>query len=421
MAPIKSLIAPLVCLLLLAACEKKDVSTPNSTPSAEVPAKPTSGEAVGDATSFIGASNALAMDLFDEVRKKKGNLLFSPASISVAFSMTYAGANGETAAEMRKVLHLPEGDAIHDSAGKVLRGWNAEAGHTLRSVNRLFGAKEYTFVPAFLARTRDSYAAPLEPVDFAASPDAARKHINQWVMEQTQDRIDELLPGASINDRTKLVLVNAIYFLGQWAHGFDASRTSQQPFIGESGQTMVPMMSQTATHGYLEVEGAQILELAYEGSPLVMTVMLPKDPAGLDAIEKRFSTQFGEWVAALKKQEVSVLLPRFEMKGARIPLVENLKALGMNLAFDPAKADFTNMSKPANAASELYISDAFHEAFVKVDEKGTEAAAATAVVMAPRGAAPVVTTFRADRPFLFTIRDAETGAILFVGRVANPS
>lgn len=416
-----SAIAPLVCLLLLAACEKKDVSTPNSTPSGEVPAKPSSSQLPADASSFIGASNALAMDLFHEVRKEKGNLLFSPASISVAFSMTYAGAKGETAAEMRKVLHLPEGDAVHDSAGQVLKGWNAEAGHTLRSVNRLFGAKEYTFLPGFLARTRDSYAAPLEPVDFAASAEAARKHINQWVMDQTQDRIDELLPAASIDDQTKLVLVNAIYFLGQWAHGFDSSRTSQQPFAGESGESMVPMMSQTATHRYLEVDGAQILELAYEDSPLAMTVVLPKDPSGLDAIEKRFGTEFSEWASALKKREVSVLLPRFELKDARIPLVENLKALGMQLPFDAAKADFTNMSKPANAASELYISDAFHEAFVKVDEKGTEAAAATAVVMAPRGAAPVVTVFRADHPFLFTIRDVETGAILFVGRVANPS
>jgi len=419
-------------------CGGASSATPSETPSAEpianqpitadeAPATAIRPPTAEEATTFAASSNALGFDLYREVRGEDGNLAFSPASISLAFAMTYAGAHGDTAAEMQRVLRLPDdADALHDSASRLLAAWNdAERdAYELRIVNRLFGEESYTFEEPFLALTRERYGAPLESVDFANAFEAQRAHINSWVSTQTEERIEDLLPEGSLDDLTRLVLVNAVYFQGDWVHAFDPEATRDEPFhIGGGAGVDVPLMRQTHGHRYAEVDDVQILEMPYQGEELAMTIVLPRERDGLDAVEGALDqAQLDRWLTALAPRSTEVILPRFRLDDARLPLKDTLEGLGMALAFDRTRADFTAMAAPPNPADELYIFDCFHEAFVEVDEEGTEAAAATAVVMASRGAAAPQTpsTFRADHPFLFMIRDLESGTILFLGRVNDP-
>ncbi len=377
--------------------------------------------------TFVAASNALAIDLYQANRKQSGNIVFSPASISVAFAMTYGGAAGETAAEMQRVLHLPAGSAAHRAAGTLLSSWNAKsAAHELRIVNRLFGQQGYGFRESFLDLVSTQYGAPLETLDFGAVPNKQRVHINEWVAKQTNDRIKELLPTGSIDSNTRLVLTNAIYFLGKWAHGFNATHTRADWFKTAAGsKESVRMMRQLKSFRYAKAEDLQILEMPYEGSNFAMTFFLPKQNDGLGALEDRFDVEhLQRWTEKLRKQKIWVHLPRFEIKEARLPLKKLLVSLGMKQAFDRSLANFGAMANPTSAEEQLYIDNAFHQAFVRVDEAGTEAAAATAVVvrrkgMAMPGEGPPV--FKADHPFLFVIRDTKNGALLFVGRVVDPS
>jgi serpin B len=220
------------------------------------------------------------------------------------------------------------------------------------------------------------------------------------------------------------VLVNAVYFQGDWVHAFDAEATRDEPFyVGGVTAANVPLMHQTQTHRYAELDDVQVLEMPYQGDELAMTIVLPRDRDGLGALEEGLDrADVDRWVDALAPHRTQVVFPRFRLDDARIPLKSTLQTLGMQLAFDQAHADFSGMATPRNTEDELYITDCFHEAFVEVDEEGTEAAAATAVVMGTRGAAAVMEppTFRADHPFLFLIRDLESGTILFVGRVVDP-
>jgi serpin B len=290
-------------------------------------------------------------------------------------------------------------------------------------VNRLFGEETYAFEAPFLALTRDRYAAPLESVDFAGAAEAQRTHINSWVATETQDLIRDLLPQGSLDELTRLVLVNAVYFKGDWVQAFDTEATRPEPFhVGGTTAARVPMMRQTNAHRYAEIDGVQVVEMPYQGDELAMTIVLPRERNGLGALEASFDqAAVDRWVGALTPTRVEVVLPRFRLDDARIPLKDTLASLGMTRAFDRATADFSGMANPANYEDELYISDCFHEAFVEVDEEGTEAAAATAVVMGSRGGAPQPpAAFRADHPFLFMIRDLESGTILFLGRVNDP-
>lgn len=376
-------------------------------------------------SAFASASNAFALDLYAEARQQEGNLAFSPASIALALQMTWAGAHGATADEMRQVLRIeapPEGQ--HEAAGRILAKWNDPARETyvLRVVNRLFGQQDYDFAPDFLALTGARYGAPLEPVNFRGGADAARTRINGWVAQQTNARIDELLPAGSVDPQTRLVLVNAAYFLGAWKHGFSADVTRDVWFYGSSGRSAVRMMNQMQRHEYARVDGVQVLQMRYRGDELAMMLVLPDARDGLGALEASLDdARLERWVTALRELRVSVYLPRFEIANARLPLTETLPEMGMPLAFDSHRADFSGMVAAENRTPGLYLSDVFHEAFVKVDEEGTEAAAATAAVMRERslGASrPVV--FRADHPFLFFIRDVSSGTILFMGRVEAP-
>jgi serpin B len=377
-------------------------------------------------SALATAGNAFGLDLYRRVSSGPGNLVFSPMSISLAFAMTYAGARGDTAGEMRRVLRVgADDDVLHASAGQLLAVWNdsERQAFELRVVNRLFGERAYVFERDFVDLLRDTYRAPLEAVDFRTDAEAQRRRINGWVAEQTRDRIEDLLPRGSLDALTRLVLVNAVYFLGQWEHAFERSATADAPFhLLEGGARTVPMMQQVRFHRYAEVGGVQVLEMPYRGDDLAMTVVLPRAKKGLRSLEKGLTAaRVSRWIGALDERRVRVILPRFQIHDSRIDLGEVLPAMGMRLAFDAEHADFSGMARPANPDEELHISDAYHEAFVKVDEEGTEAAAATAVVMGARGGPPPAPPeFRADRPFLFMIRDVASGAILFMGRVVDP-
>jgi len=376
------------------------------------------------------SSNAFAFDLYAQARAGGGNLAFSPLSLWTALTMTWAGARGETAAQMARVLHLERSvDHVLDPAGRLLAGYQAPGQPvTLRVANRLFGEKAFAFDPDYLARTRAAFGAPLEAIDFRTAPEAARQHINAWVAEQTADRIKDLVAPGGVNADTRLVLTNAIYFLGDWLAPFTREATRPAPFHLTAAQSKdVPTMHQTARFRFAATDGVKVLELPYQGGDLAMTLVLPDAIDGLGAVEARLApAAFAGWLAALDATEVLVSLPRLEINppGA-LSVGPMLGALGMPLAFDQARADFTGIANPVAAADRLHLDEVFHKAFVKVDEKGTEAAAATAVVMmrpliARRPGTPPA-EFTADHPFLFVLRDLRSGMILFLGRVSDPA
>jgi serpin B len=376
------------------------------------------------------SSNAFAADLWGRVRGTQGNLAVSPASITLALAMTWGGARGRTADDMKQVLHFEgSADEVMASAGRLLQAWNTSSGAALlRVANRLFGAQRYTFEKPYLEKIQAAFGAPLEPVDFDNDIEATRKSINDWVARQTEDRIQGLLPARSLQPRlTRLVLVNAIYFKASWAKPFSEDQTVSEPFIVTAAMKKeVPLMHRTGDYGYAEQDGVKVLEMPYQGGDLSMVVVLPDAVDGLEAVERQLtSAQLDDWITALHKENVKVVLPRFEVSpAASLELGETLAAMGMARAFNPEEADFTGMANPPNSSERLHISKVFHKAFVKLDEKGTEAAAATAVVMAMRTALRQPREpkdFRADHPFLFFLRDTTSGMILFMGRVSDPT
>jgi serpin B len=369
--------------------------------------------------------NAFGLALFARIRRAPGNLAFSPASIWTALAMPFAGARGETAEQMARTLddHRTSREIVPAAGVVVSRINEPRPGTTIRLASRLFGAQGYPFQPAYLRLTRETFGAPLEPVDFGAA-EAARARINGWVAEQTEDRIKDLLPEGSVDSLTRLVLVNAIYFLGKWAAPFEATGTRPAPFhASPTDVRQVPTMAQTLHCRFADVAGVKLAELPYRNNDLAMLLVLPAEVDGLAALEARLSPAvLADWVGALSEARVRVRLPKFEIAPEGFSLGAALKALGMPLAFDPARADFTGIAEPTSSTERLFLSDVFHKAFVKVDEEGTEAAAATAIVakavsMDPRPEAD----FNADHPFLFFLRDTNTGMVLFMGRVSDPA
>ena len=363
------------------------------------------------------ASNAFGFDLYQRLRKEEGNLAFSPMSLSLALSMTYAGAEKETETQMQQALHLP---------ADVHEGWKAQLASLAESkdvqlevVNRLYGEKSYDFVPSFLELNARAYGAPLEKVDFITGSEKARKAINTWVGDKTHDLIEELIPAGGVDATTRLALINALYFKGRWATPFNENVTANATFNAPSGAVEVPMMAQTETMGFAEVNGTKIAELAYDGGRFATVFVLPSEAEGLAGVEAKLdAAMLTRWTDALKKQRIDLKLPRFDLEPKEaLALKPVLIDMGMSSAFDAAKADFSGMSP----GDDLMIDEVFHKAVVKMNESGTEAAAATAVVMKLRGMPPPPAgTFHADRPFLFFMRDTKTGLVLFAGRVENP-
>lgn len=385
------------------------------------------GAAEPGAPAMANSSNQLGFQLHRSLRGQPGNFVFSPASIFVALVMPWSGARGATATEMSRVLHLDgTPDTVLPAASALLKSLeDARGANTLRIANRLFAEKSYTFERAYLDRMA-AFGAPAERVDFRRAPEPARGGINAWVAQQTADKIKDLLPSGSVTADTRLTLVNAIYLLAAWEHPFNAAATKPEAFyVGGAAPRDVPTMHVVETFGYAELPGLKVLNLPYAGGGLMMTLLLPAERAGLPALEGRIdAAQLASWTGAAKAERVSVALPKFKIDPAQpLALSEQLSALGMPLAFDRRRADFTGIAAPPSPDDRLVVSEVFHKAFVSVDEKGTEAAAATAVVMMrAAGMRPMdPKTFVADHPFLFLIRDGRTGLVLFLGRVVDPA
>ena len=373
-------------------------------------------------SAYSDANNAFGFDLWRTVRKGD-NLSIAPASISLALGMTWTGARGTTAEQMGRAMHLG-GDvpSMATAMGEQLRAWNEHGDdYELRVVDRLFGEKTAKFDADFLALMQRSYGAPLEPVDFIHGYEQARVHINDWVEDSTKDRIRDLLPEDSLSELTRLVLTNAVYFKGDWQHAFDANDTYDGTFhVRGNEASSRKLMHQFGTFGYAKKDGVQIVELPYKGGDLALDIVLPERKDGIDEIARTIDdTRFAELVGALQPTGVQLTLPKFklEMSGS-LPLKDPLKKLGMELAFTTG-ADFSGMS---TAIHPLFIDDVYHKTFVAVDEEGTEAAAATAVVMRTESAMviPDGTPFVADHPFMFVLRDVKSGTIMFLGQVVDP-
>ncbi|WP_437681224.1 serpin family protein [Sorangium sp. So ce131] len=389
-------------------------------PPADQPAAPAALPA-----GFVDANTTFAQRLYGRLAAAKGKLFFSPSSISTALAMTYAGARGETAAQMAKALELtlaPE--ALHPAFGALAKELTQATGDKapeLRIANRLWGQAGMPIQAAFQETTQRHYGAGIELVDFKGASEKARGQINQWVEQQTNAKIKELLPARSVTPLTRLVLTNAVYFKGKWATPFDKKATKDQPFtIAPGASPAVPTMRRTLPARLGQAADAAVLELAYEApSPersLAMVVILPAKVDGLPGVEQRLAAgHLKEYVEALRPARVDVSLPRFTM-AAEFELSKTLAEMGMPLAFDERKADFSGIT----ASDKLFISQVRHKAFVEVNEEGTEAAAATGVVVSTRAAPAAIPVFRADHPFVFLIRDTATGTVLFMGRVTDP-
>jgi len=368
---------------------------------------------------LVAGDTAFATDLYGMVRGAPGNLFFSPHSISTALAMTYAGAEGVTEAEMAETMHftLPE-PALHaalsrldlELASRATSGSSDERPFQLHTANSIWGQDGFTFLDPFLDTLAVHYGAGLRVLDFEADPDGSREVINGWVEEQTEDRIVDLLPAGSITGLTRLVLTNAIYFSAAWDEPFEAVDTEPGTFTTPTGAVTVDTMHQVAELGYGVGEGFRAAELPYDGGQLSMVIVVPD---ALEDFEAALSPETIEAVhASLGTAQLTLSLPKFSFD-APLSLAEILAELGMPSAFDGA--DFSGI----DGTQRLAIFDVLHKGFIGIDEAGTEAAAATAVIIGDTSV-PESATLTLDRPFLFWIRDRPTGALLFLGRLTTP-
>lgn len=379
-----------------------------------------------DLAMLVDGNSDFAFNLYQALSKEGGNIFYSPYSISLALAMTYAGARGETERQMADTLHfvLPQHrlhpafnslDIELSQRGEGVQGRDGE-GFRLNIVNALWGQKDYQFLTTFLDTLAENYGAGLRLLDFIAAPEDSRITINNWVSDQTEGRIKDLIPQGLIDELTRLVLTNAIYFNAAWQHPFREDMTGDEPFyLRDGGEVTVSMMKQTGSLGYAQGDGYQAVELKYDGGEFSMVILLPRSHQ-LEAFERSLDAQrVAEIMKALEPRQVTLTMPRFEFEST-FSLKKTLAMMGMPIAFSTS-ADFSGMT----GNRDLFIGDVLHKAFVSVDEAGTEAAAATAVVMTLTAVPEMPVEVTVDHPFIFFIRDIETGSILFVGRVLNPS
>ena len=376
---------------------------------------------VVDKAPVVQGNTEFALSLYAQLHSQQGNLFFSPLSLSTALAMTYGGARGQTAEQMATVLHFPAEQQqlppVFATLSKDLHADSETPGYQLHVANALWGQKGYHFRQDFLSTTKTYYGAGLNEVDFQTAAEETRKTINAWVEQQTKDKIKDLIPLGALNELTRLVLTNAIYFKGDWLLPFMKSLTKEEDFkVATDRQVTVPMLHQTGFFKYFDGGNFQALELPYVENKLSMVVFLPKKVDGLAEFEQSLTAQnLMKWLPQLQQHEVVVTLPKFRVT-AEFTLNKTLSSMGMPLAFSPHAADFSGMSEE----KDLYLSAVIHKAYVDVNEEGTEAAAATGIVTRTMSAGPPPSTFHADHPFVFLIRDNSSGSLLFLGRLVQP-
>jgi len=381
-----------------------------------------------DLATLVAGNSAFAFDLYQQLKDEDGNLFYSPYSISVALAMTYGGARSETEEQMADAMSfILSQENLHPAFNALAlelasRGEGAEGkddeGFRLNIVNAIWGQKDYVFLDDFLDLLAVNYGAGLRVLDFINATEESRVTINDWVSDQTEGRIEDLIPQGMLTPLARLVLTNAIYFNAAWAEPFNEDATQEGTFYLLDGSEMtVPMMRQTESFGYAEGDGYRAVALPYDGREFSMVILLP-DSGQFDAFETALDAeQVDGIIGSLGYRQVSLSMPRFEFDSS-FSLQEALSVMGMPIAFSTS-ADFSGMT---DNPERLFISDVVHKAFVSVDEEGTEAAAATAVIVGATAMPPSETVeVTIDRPFIFLIRDIETGAILFVGRTLNPA
>ncbi|MBI3161793.1 MAG: serpin family protein [Chloroflexi bacterium] len=379
-----------------------------------------------DIATLADGNNAFALNIYNALRSENGNLILSPFSMSLALAMTYAGARGETETQMAQVLHFGNQDQLHPSFNaldlalekKPINLDKDQEPMRLGIANAVWAEQTFTFLPEFLDTVAVNYGAGVHLADFVNKPNDERIAINNWVSDQTEERIKDLLAEGTVTPDTRMVLVNAIYFKADWLWKFDANSTYDGAFhLLDGSEVTAPMMGDTF-HAipHMQGNGYQVIELAYAGETAAMDIILP-DEGNFSAFEASFDKSvYDEIIAGLQNApSARVNLPKFEF-AKDFSLSDALATLGMTDAFDPGLADFSGMT----GKKDIFIGDVIHKAFVAVDEEGTEAAAATAVIMEATGAPMQDVVFIADRPFVFIIRDTVNGQVLFIGRVMNP-
>lgn len=385
---------------------------------------------LSDIKNVVDANNQFALDYYSKLKSREsGNIFFSPFSISSAFVMTYEGAKGQTAEEMRSVFYFPEDSnlrrtqyaSIFDELNK------GDKKYKLSSANALWAQQDYQFSKDYFENVEKYYGGKATNLDFKKDPEGSRITINNWVENQTNDKIQNLIPSGVIKTTTKLVLTNAVYFKGEWVKQFNKNDTKEEDFrTSNSGTVKAQMMRRTddeAIFNYAENSSLQMLEMLYSGDELSILFLLPKND-NLTKLESILSTKnILDWKKNLEEQRVKVFIPKFKFE-TKYFIADDLKTMGIPLAFS-GSADFSGMT--ATGKKDLKIDEAIHQAFVEVNEEGTEATAATAIVAVPGLAGPEphkeskIPVFRADHPFMFLIQQKSTGNILFIGRVVNPN
>jgi serpin B len=405
---------------LLSACGGGSAEVAKSSRAREK--NPNVGEA--EISTLVDGNNAFALELYQSLRSKNGNLILSPFSISLALAMTYSGARGETESQMAEVLHFGSQAETHPAfnaldlaleESPIVPDKDQEP-MQLSIANSVWAEQSFTFFPDFLDTLSMNYGAGIQLLDFMSNPEPSRKTINAWVSDETEDRINNLLTEGTVTPDTKMVLVNAIYFKADWFDPFDANDTYDGTFhLLDGSEVTAPMMSMYSNIAYATGDGYSVVELPYAGGSAVMDLLVP-DEGKFEEIESQVSDEMlKEALANLAPTMLDLNMPKFEYDSSFL-LSDALSTMGMPLAFDPNRADFSGMTDE----QDLFISDVIHKAFVKVDEKGTEAAAATAVIMEGATAIMPENSLIIDRPFIYFIRDAESRQILFIGRVLNP-
>ena len=393
------------------------------------------------------ATNQLGVDLHRQLATGNDNLCVSPYSIENALAMTFAGADGQTRTEMSRVLHFPnEGNAVAASFGSLQHSLEEMSAKTselvkeskrfggpsepiaLTIANRLFAQKGYAFRDSFLTLVKQFFGAAFEPLDFVHDSSGATGHINQWVAAQTGDRIRDLIPAGALDETTRLVLANAIYVKAPWASEFSEAMTGPEPFHARGGAPVdVPtMQKRSESYSYAKRDGFSAVALPYTGGELQFLILLPDETDGLRTLESKLTADILAQCAKLERHDVDLHIPKFKFEPPTIALAEDFEALGMKTAFNHpvGSANFDRIA-PRKPNDYLYISQVFHKTFIAVDEKGTEAAAATAVAMfatsAPmRNTPPPPIEVKVDRPFIYAIQHIPSGVCLFLGRVSDP-